>query len=180
MVGIWGKCIHVIADDYGKIVVMLLLKLLWLWLVCIVSESCPILSQNWPILSKSWPILSKIWLVYILFRSLPHIVQNFPPTPESPELPSPPGSNFHNMKFIFIFIITFMVVLNMNVRTNINIYTKSSQRLDCETALVGKERLNLKKLFFKERLYLKKSFLWFYLKKSFVERNALLSERSVW
>jgi len=25
-------------------------------------------------------------------RSLPHIVQNFPPTPESPELPSPPGS----------------------------------------------------------------------------------------
>ena len=28
-------------------------------------------------------------------RSLPHIVQNFPPTPESPELPSPLGSNFH-------------------------------------------------------------------------------------
>ena len=41
-------------------------------------------------------------------------------------------------------------------------------RKDCETALVGKERLHLKKGFFQRKFYVKKGFIWFYPKEGFI------------
>ena len=63
--------------------------------------------------------------------------------------------------------IQFFVVANFTKR-------QVKHRKDCKTALVGKERLDLKIFLLKDRLYLKSGLIWFYLKKTFVERNALL------